>query len=102
MFEKITVFAANKVITVTEAMPTAEAVAVADGRIISVGTLESLKPGDEWGDPQPRWQPVMIGLPGSIDSEWLIEVLEPHTPSPTERSRAAYDRHGAMRNGVLS
>jgi len=38
MFEKITIFAAKKIITMTESMPTAEAVAVADGKIVSVGT----------------------------------------------------------------
>ncbi len=41
---EITVFTARKIITMTHAMPTAEAVAVADGKIVAVGTLPSLKP----------------------------------------------------------
>lgn len=41
---KVTVFPARKIITMTDAMPAAEAVAVADGRIVAVGTMQSLQP----------------------------------------------------------
>jgi len=34
MFDKITVYTAKKIITMTETMPSASAVAVADGKII--------------------------------------------------------------------
>ena len=41
---KLTVFVAKKIITMDTANPSATAVAVADGKIVSVGSLESLKP----------------------------------------------------------
>ncbi len=40
----ITVFTARSVRTMEPSMPTAEAVAVRDGRIVEVGTLETLRP----------------------------------------------------------
>ena len=40
----ITVFVAKKIITMDPAIPNATAVAVADGRILSVGSLEDMKP----------------------------------------------------------
>ncbi len=40
----ITVFTARRVRTMEPSMPTAEAVAVRDGRIVEVGTLETLRP----------------------------------------------------------
>lgn len=43
-FDKITVFPARKIITMCDAMPTASAVAVAEGKIVSVGTWDSLEP----------------------------------------------------------
>lgn len=46
----ITVFVAKKIVTMDPAIPNATAVAVADGRILSVGTLEDLKP---WTDKYP-------------------------------------------------
>ena len=46
----ITVFIAKKIVTMDPAIPTATAVAVADGRILSVGSLEDLKP---WTDKYP-------------------------------------------------
>ena len=41
---KLTVYPARKIITMTDAQPTAQAVAVADGKIVSVGTMASLEP----------------------------------------------------------
>ena len=41
---ELVVYTARKIITMEPALPQATAVAVADGRIVSVGTLESLKP----------------------------------------------------------
>lgn len=69
MFEKITVFTAKKIITMTESMPTAEAVAVADGRIVSVGTLESLKP---WLDQYPH----------EIDETFTDKIIMPSLIDP--------------------
>ena len=43
----ITVFVAKKIVTMDPAIPNATAVAVADGRILSVGSLEDMKP---WTD----------------------------------------------------
>jgi len=69
MFDKITVFTAKKVITMTESMPTAEAVAVADGRIVSVGTLESLKP----------W---LNQYPHEIDNTFADKIIMPGLIDP--------------------
>lgn len=41
---QLVVYTAKKIITMEPALPEATAVAVADGRIVAVGTLESLKP----------------------------------------------------------
>ncbi len=41
---KITVYRARKVVTMDPGRPVAEAVAVMDGRVVSTGTLESMKP----------------------------------------------------------
>jgi predicted amidohydrolase YtcJ len=38
------VYTAKKIITMEPALPEADAVAVSDGRIVAVGTLESLQP----------------------------------------------------------
>lgn len=46
----ITVFVAKKIVTMDPAIPNATAVAVADGRILSVGSLEEMKP---WTDKYP-------------------------------------------------
>lgn len=35
----------------------------------------SLKPGEPWRSEQPRTQLVLIGLPGSIDEDWLEAML---------------------------
>jgi predicted amidohydrolase YtcJ len=43
----ITVFVAQKIVTMDPAIPNATAVAVADGRILSVGSLEDMKPWTE-------------------------------------------------------
>lgn len=55
-----------------------------------VGKRWSLKRGESWGEAQPRSQLVLIGLPRSIDAEWLVDVLEPRTPRPfSDRGPAA-------------
>lgn len=41
---KITVYRARKVVTMDPGRPVAEAIAVMDGRVVSTGTLESMKP----------------------------------------------------------
>lgn len=48
--DRITVFTAKKIVTMDPGWPYASAVAVRDGRILSVGTLEDLKP---WLDQHP-------------------------------------------------
>lgn len=42
--KSITVFVAKKIVTMDPSLPTATAVAVSDGKILSVGSLEDLKP----------------------------------------------------------
>lgn len=45
--KNITVYVAKKIVTMDSAMPTATAVAVADGKILSVGSIGDLKPWTE-------------------------------------------------------
>lgn len=40
-----------------------------------VGRRWSLKPGGDWSDAQPASRLVMIGLPGSIDANWLEHMI---------------------------
>jgi predicted amidohydrolase YtcJ len=61
---EITVFTARKIRTMTDAMPEASAVAVRDGRIIEVGTLETLAP----------W---LAAHPHRIDRQFEGHVLMP-------------------------
>ncbi len=60
----ITVFVAKKIVTMDPAIPNATAVAVADGRIISVGSLEDMKP---WTDKYPT----------QINREFAQKVIYP-------------------------
>jgi predicted amidohydrolase YtcJ len=65
---KMTVYRARKIITMCDTMPTAEAVAVANGKIVSVGTMKSLKP---WLDRYPhetddRFKDKVL-MPGLVD-----------------------------------
>lgn len=64
----IVVFTARDIITMNPSMPRAKAVAVRDGRIIEVGTLETLKP---WLDAHPhridRQFDNHVLVPGFID-----------------------------------
>ena len=43
-FDKMTIFPVRKIITMCDAMPEATAVAVGGGRVVGVGSLESLRP----------------------------------------------------------
>lgn len=65
---KIKVFTARKIHTMEPSMPEANAVAVRDGRILEVGTLETLKP---WLDRHPHEIDASLAskvlLPGFID-----------------------------------
>lgn len=61
---QITVFTARKVITMNPSFPEGTAVAVRDGRIVEVGTLETLKP---WLDRHPH----------TIDERFRDHVLMP-------------------------
>jgi len=60
----ITVFVAKKIVTMDPSIPNATAVAVADGRILSVGSLEDLKP---WTDKYPT----------QINREFADKVIYP-------------------------
>ncbi len=60
----VTVFLAKKVVTMDPAIPSATAIAVADGRILSVGTLEEMKP---WTDRYPT----------SINRQFANKVIYP-------------------------
>lgn len=67
----ITVFVAKKIVTMDPAIPNATAVAVADGRILSVGSLDDMKP---WTDKYPT----------QINRQFANQVMypgfvEPHT-----------------------
>ncbi|UYV38770.1 amidohydrolase [Rhodobacteraceae bacterium D3-12] len=65
---EITVFTARKIITMNESNPEARAVAVRDGQIIEVGTLETMAP---WLDQHPhaidRQFEDRVLMPGFID-----------------------------------
>lgn len=66
--EKLTVFTAKKIITMETALPEATAIAVADGRIVAVGDLESLQPWiEERGANINRRFEDKILMPGFID-----------------------------------
>ncbi len=43
-FKKLTVFKAKKIVTMCDAMPVAKAAAVGGGRIVAVGSMDTLKP----------------------------------------------------------
>ena len=40
-----------------------------------VGKRWSLEPGGDWGSAQPSSQLLMIALPGSIDANWLEQMI---------------------------
>ncbi|MFN8594543.1 MAG: amidohydrolase [Thermomicrobiales bacterium] len=64
----ITVYPARTIVTMNDGQPTADVVAVADGRILSVGTMESIQP---WLDVFPHeiddTFADMVLMPGFID-----------------------------------
>lgn len=62
--KKITVFVAKKIVTMDPAIPSASAVAIADGKILSVGSLDELKP---WLDKYPH----------EINQQFADKVLYP-------------------------
>ena len=62
--KSITVFVAKRVVTMDPSLPTATAVAVSDGKILSVGTMDDLKP---WTDKYPT----------QINSQFADKVLYP-------------------------
>jgi predicted amidohydrolase YtcJ len=102
----ITVFTARKIVTMNDSQPTATAVAVRDGKIVSGGSLDELKP---WLDANPhtiddRFADKVI-LPGFIDPhlhpflaattlyDVLITAMEWRLPwgtFPAVRGRDAY------------
>lgn len=66
--EKVTVFVAKKFVTMDPAIPSASAVAIANGKILSVGRLEDLRP---WLEKYPyeidrRFEPYVV-YPGFVD-----------------------------------
>jgi predicted amidohydrolase YtcJ len=62
--DDLVVYTAKKIITMEPAMPEATAVAVADGRVVAVGTLESL-------------QPLIDAREGKVDRRLQKSVLMP-------------------------
>ncbi len=68
MTKQLTVFLAKKVVTMDPGRPTAQAIAVQDDRIVSVGTLESMRP---WLERKPhtidRAFESRVLMPGFID-----------------------------------
>lgn len=79
----ITVFPARKIITMNDGQPTAEVVAVADGRILSVGTMESIQP---WLDIFPyeidETFADLVLLPGFIDPHLHLIVGGTYMSAP--------------------
>ena len=66
--KELTIYVARKVITMDEAQPVAEAIAVANGTIVSVGTLDSLKPWtSQFKTTIDRTFEKKILMPGFID-----------------------------------
>jgi predicted amidohydrolase YtcJ len=102
---EITVFTAKKILTMDPGRPTGTAVAVRDGRILSVGTLETLQP---W---LKRYPHVIddtfadkIIMPGLIDPHthlhWAggvvgLEYLGP-IDSPNGRDKAVHGMEGVL------
>ena len=66
---EITVFVAKKIVTMDPSIPNATAVAVSDGRILSVGSLEDMKP---WTDKYPT----------RIDRQFANKVMYPGFVEP--------------------
>ncbi|WP_231443658.1 amidohydrolase [Brevibacterium zhoupengii] len=87
MSEEITVFKAKRVLTMDPGRPNAEAVAVRDGRILSVGSLASMRP---WLDNQPHTIDTSFAdnviMPGFIDPHthlrWAGSVTALHYLGP--------------------
>jgi predicted amidohydrolase YtcJ len=64
----LTIYTAKRIVTMEPAMPTATAVAVAQGRVVSVGTLDSLVPWiDAHGSTVDRSLEDSVLMPGLID-----------------------------------
>ena len=90
--KNVTVFIAKKIVTMDPSIPTAKAVAVSDGRILSVGSLEDMKP---WTDKYPtqinRQFASKVMYPGFIEAHGhplLAGIVYSHqvlTPSPLAR-----------------
>lgn len=87
---KITVFQARKIITMNPSQPTATAIAVKDGRIVEVSSLERLKP---WLDAHPHeiddstFRDKVL-MPGFIDPHLHPDIagflLPMHFVTPTD------------------
>ena len=65
----VTIFVARKIVTMDPAIPEATAVAVADGRILSVGSLQDMKP---WSDRYPT----------RVDRQFAGKVMYPGFVEP--------------------
>lgn len=76
----ITVYVAKRIYTMDPGRPTAEAIAVMDGRVLSTGTLESMKP---WLDRHPHTIDTTlkdkIVTPGFIDPHTHFYVSSAYT-----------------------
>ena len=74
--EPITVYSARRIVTMDPGRPTAEAIAVRDGRIVSVGTRESM-------------QPWLKANPHAFDDRFSEQVLMPGFVDPHTHLRWA-------------
>lgn len=90
--KNVTVFVAKKIVTMDPSIPEATAVAVSDGRILSVGSLEDMKPWTNQYPTQINQQFAdKIMYPGFIEAHahpLLAGIVYSHpviTPSPLAR-----------------
>jgi len=66
---KITVFPARRILTMCDANPVADAVAVADGRVVAVGSMKDIQPWlDRWDHEVDRRFRKKFILPGFVDA----------------------------------
>ena len=84
----LVVYTAKKIITMEPALPEAEAVAVRDGRIVAVGTLESLRPWTRAYETRiDRTLEDKVLMPGFIDPHVHLSLI--HISEPTRPTRAS-------------
>ncbi len=86
---QLKVFTARRVRTMDAGRPTAEAIAIKDGRIVSVGTLDRMRP---WLEREPY----------EIDDTFRDKVILPGFIDPHTHFRMPGRKHGPRRYGITS